>query len=325
MKNFLLNLFKKKYKFLIIGAGSLGLTLNALLKLSNQDTTVIARNYALEYFNKKNEYNYTSEIIGNDKTFSIKIDVKDTNHKKIYDYIFICTKANEIDSIVSIINNCSNKDTIIVPFVTGYGYTDFLKTKIQNQNVLFGYADGPFCKDENFGIKQIGSWGGAYIGYYKDSIKNSKKLNNLESAFSNLQLNTKIYTDAEIKYQIYKKNTYNGLIALVGYHTNMNIGQIFENEQSFKIFKDLLEELSILAEKLGIKEKNEFYNEIFEEMKNFPPELSSPIQNELNDNRKPEIYFYLFNIVELAKQNGLKLENYEKLAQKYENLRDNSF
>ncbi len=306
----------KRPRILIIGGGCVGLTLNALFRLNNIKPIIIARNYSLEYFSKNKTYNFSSEMIDNCKPFQIPICIKNANYHKKADYIFICVRATEINSILKIIKFCSKKETIIIPLVTGYGYTDLLTKKLKTNNIIYGYADGPFLRDEIFSIKQIGN-SGFYYGYKSEDFPLKKKLEKLKVILDNFKIPCKLYSGKEILYKVYKKNCFNSILSITGFIYKKNLGEILSDKEAFDFLKDLTKEQSILAEKLSIKDKEEFYNEIINEIQNWPKTLTSSVLESIKTNNIPEIFFILFYIVELAEKYKIELPIYKKLTKDF--------
>lgn len=323
MFDFFVNLFDKKTSILIIGCGPVALTLNALFRLNGHAPVVVGRGWRYGILSERKKYNFSSEIIGFDKNQEILLDIRNEDYDEKVDYIFVCTRSVDIVSVVPIIKKSMKKNTLIIPFVTGFGFVDVLKQKLDNKNIINGYADGPFfpesnCKD----VKQVGTSAHFFAGGKIESHY-EKQITKLKEIVKSFSIPFSFHEEEDIICKAYKKNCYTSIISVLGFYTGKNLGQMLSEESAFSLLKEFLNEQALLAEKLQIAPKEQFYEEILSEIKTFPPELASYSKTEMENGRTPDIYFLSFYLIQLADKFGLDFPMHKEVAkgfEKYKNL-----
>ncbi len=314
------NLFGKKIKYLVIGAGATGGVISACLKYAKKDVTLVTnKEYILNAITFSG-INLQSKAIGN---HNVKVNtVFETFIKHTYDVIFVCVRSCDFPSVLPLIKRVSTPQTVIIPLASGIGVTDVLQKKIKKGIVsevfLSAECRGYHLQDAEY--LQLNDTIELTIPENTNMPKNV--LNALIRDFKDF--------GAIVKREENKKFAENKFLRMLydsPYILTDLFFEFYPNETKLKkneFFAALYKELLILSVALKVDVSEYNVDTIFEEhFGNSENTHSQPYWDITRDNKKPELDFNLFIIDKLAKDYNLDLPLFSMLAEKlssYNNL-----
>jgi 2-dehydropantoate 2-reductase len=281
----------------IIGTGGVGGYFGACLAKNGFDTTFIARGENLKAI-KSNGLEIKS--INGDFTIqnvNVTDKIKDLENT---DLIILGVKAWQIKEIREDIKNILHKDSIILPLQNGVLAYEELSEIIDNRNILSGLCR-IISKIEKPGvINHVGVNPSIVFGEMDKS--NTPRLNNLQSLFQKAKIDCKISQD--IQADLWRKFIaicVSGLLAV----SKTTYGEIREIKQTRKMMIGLLDEIFLLAHKIGINIENDFVDKTVSFIDTFPKDSTSSLTRDVLEGKPSEIEYQNGTVVRLAKIHGV--------------------
>lgn len=314
------DLFCKKLKYLVIGAGATGGVISSCLKYAKKDVTLVTnKEYVLNAINR-NGINLQSKAIGNRK---VKVNaVFETFVECKYDVIFVCLRSCDFASVLPLIERVSTSQTVIIPLFSGIDVSEVLQKKIKKGIVseVFFSAE---CRGYNLSDAEYLQLNDTIeLTIPENTNMPQNVLNSLSRDFQSFGAIVKREDNKN-----FQKDKFFRLMYEAPYILTDLFFEFYPNETKLKkneFFAALYKELLILsmALKIDIDECN--VDKMFEErFGNDENSHSQPYWDITRDNKKPELDFKLFIIDKLAKDYNLDLPMYSMLANKlssYNNL-----
>ena len=267
-------------KILVIGAGGVGGYLAAKFMQCGIDTTLFATSKTNQFIQKNG-----LKIVGVEQ-FSICIK---TTPKGIYDIIIIATKSYNIDSIISIIEKHSDKNTIILPLLNGVAHFE----KFKNFNLKKGCIYIVSHKlDINVIEKKSDTF---YLCYEKDE--------KLDELFKNCNL--KVKSSKNIDSDIWKKYLFIATFATLTSYYKQPMGWVIENKEDEVI--EFVRRMINFAP-IEIDEEKEIQR-IIKQAKNIPFDSKTSMQLDFEKRNQTE----LENLVGYLKEDEFINNFYQKL------------
>ena len=111
------NLFEKRLKYLVIGAGSTGAAFACFLHSANKNVTLISKYESIiKTAEEKGGIRLISNVKG-DKRYKIKIKTEQSYNEKA-DVIILCVRTPDIPSTVQLIKKASKKTLYFFLYLT---------------------------------------------------------------------------------------------------------------------------------------------------------------------------------------------------------------
>ena len=129
------NLFKRKLKYLIIGAGSTGATFACFLHSAGKNVTLISKyDDVIENAKKKGGIKLISNVKG-EKRYNIKIKTEKQYNEKA-DVIILCIRTPDFMSSIPFIKKVSHNKTVVTSIANGFGIAYALQKLLPKLSVL---------------------------------------------------------------------------------------------------------------------------------------------------------------------------------------------
>ncbi len=197
------------------------------------------------------------------------------------DIFIICVKSYDLEDIIRKISDKVKNNTIIMPLLNGIDIYERIRAILKNGNILpstvylGSYIEKPGMVTQS---------GGGLIIFGKDPKHADFKF---EEFF-------KIFIDSGISFQcsqdpypdIWEKYIFVASLALISADTNKTLGEILQDQDSMAKLRNIMEEIVSIGLKKGIKLPNDIVNSIVENMKNFPYELKTSYQRDIEKKGK---------------------------------------
>lgn len=313
------NIFKKKLKYLIIGAGSTGATFSCFLKSANKDVTLISKyESVIKAAKEKGGIRLISNVKG-DKKYKVKIKTENEYREKA-DVIILCIRTPDILSAVPIIKKASHKKTIITSIANGFGISYALHKKFPKNLILESNFVGKcrwFDRQNVEYLQQREYCEFNFADKYKEI--DNKILEQIKEDFSLAGMNTTLMDEKN-----FTEIAFERLITRSPFEATCIYYDICAHdfvEDRMETFKKLCNELIILSKAMNINIREGFLEEYYSNFEKYKERddanVYSSILNDMKIGQNSEIDFLFFIVIELAKEYNVELPTYFMIAEKF--------
>lgn len=284
-------------KIAIIGTGGVGGYFGGKLANAGYDVTFLARG---EYLKALQSNGLTIKSIK--ESFHVK-PVKVTNKIKDIgktDLIILAVKAWQVKDIGRELLDIIHENTIILTLQNGVLATDELKENINDKNIVAGLcrimskieAPGVIT---HFGVNPT-------IVFGELDNKKTDRVQKIKELFDNAGFDAKIVED--IHSELWKKFIsicVSGLLAV----TRSTYGEIRELKETRALMKELLNEIYVLSQKIGIKIEPGFLDKTISYIDSFPYNSTSSLSRDVLEGKPSEIEYQNGTVVRLGEKCGV--------------------
>jgi 2-dehydropantoate 2-reductase len=301
----------KQTKYLIAGTGGVGGSIAGFLALNGHDVTCIARGAHLEAIRERG-----LKLISSMKGTHL-IPVKACSaeeYRDSADVIFVCVKGYSIDSIISLIQKTSHRDTLVIPVLNVYGTGRRIAQQTSGVTVLDGciYIVG-FVSGAGE-VTQLGNVFRLIFGLRKGQHIPPERL---ESIRADLQYSgIKAILSDNIDKDTFIKWSFISAMACTGACFDVPMGALQKPGKERDVFAGLSDESAAVGRKLGIDIPEGQTVANLAIIDALDPDSTASMQKDLAKGHLSEINELLFNMIELAKETGVDTPTYKRIAQK---------
>lgn len=312
------NLFNKKLKYLIIGAGSTGATFACFLHSAGKDITLISKyENIIKTAKEIGGIRLISNVKG-DKRYKIKIKTEN-EYKEKADVIILCIRTPDILSAIPLIKKSSHKKTVVTSISNGFGIGYALHKKLPNVSIIDSNFVGKcrWFNRENVEYLQQREYCEFNFADKYNAIDN-KILKQIEEDFSQAGMNTNLMSEKQFTEIAFERLITRSPFEATCIYYNI-CAHDFKNEK-LEMFKNLCNELILLAKAMNINVREGFLEEYYSNFEKYKERddanVYSSILNDMKIGQSSEIDFLFFIVEELAKEHKVFLPNYFKIAEK---------
>lgn len=313
------NLFNKKLKYLIIGAGSTGATFACFLHSAGKDITLISKyENIIKTAKEIGGIRLISNVKG-DKRYKIKIKTEN-EYKEKADVIILCIRTPDILSAIPLIKKSSHKKTVVTSISNGFGIGYALHKKLPNVSILDSNFVGKcrWFNRENVEYLQQREYCEFNFADKYNAIDN-KILKQIEEDFSQAGMNTNLISEKQFTEIAFERLITRSPFEATCIYYNI-CAHDFKNEK-LEMFKNLCNELISLAKAMNINVREGFLEEYYSNFEKYKERddanVYSSILNDMKIGQSSEIDFLFFIVEELAKEHNVDLPTYFKIAEKF--------
>ncbi len=285
-------------KISIIGTGGVGGYFGAKLAQAGHDVTFLARGSHLEAI--INNGIIVKSVFGDFTVKGVKATDKITE-MGISDLIIIAVKAWQIKEILDDLIAITHSGSIIIPLQNGVLAADELSEKISKQNILGGLCR-IISKLEFPGvINHMGVNPTITFGELDNSV--TERVLAIQSMFTKAGIESKISKDIEA--DLWKKFILicvSGLSAI----TKTTYGQLREIKETRQLMTELLTEIYLLSQKIGINIKPDFVEKTVALIDTYPYDSTSSLTRDVWDGKPSEIEYQNGTVVRLGEKYGVE-------------------
>jgi len=311
--------FKKKLKYLIIGAGSTGATFACFLKSANKDVKLISKYEDIITTAKKNGGIKLISKVKGEKKYNIKIKTAE-QYKEKADVIILCIRTPDILSSIPLIEKASKKNTVVFSISNGFGIGWALSQKFKNLNILDANFVGKCRWFNRQDVEYLQQREYCELNFADINNKTDKIiLETIKEDFTQSGMNTSIMSN-----KIFTQISFERLITRSAFEACCIYYDICAHDfidEKLDTFKALCNELIQLAKAMNIYIKEDFLDEYYANFELYKERddanVYSSILNDIKIGQNSEIDFLFFIVIELAKKYNLNLPTYFKIADKF--------
>ena len=313
--------FKRKLKYLIIGAGSTGATFACFLHSANKDVTLLSKyEDIVTGARKKGGITLKSQVKG-DKKYKINIQTE-KSYKGKPDVIILCIRTPDILSAIPFIEKVSHKNTIVLSISNGFGIGYALQKRLKNNLILDSNFVGKcrWFNRQNMEYLQLREY--CEFNFAPRGDIDGEILKTIEEDFTQAGMNTACMREEQFTEIAFERLITRSPFEACCLYYNICAHDFVD--EKYETFKTLCEELLILAKAMGVKVRSEFLEEYFSNFEKYKERddanVYSSILNDMKYEQTSEIDFLFFIVVELAKEYNVTLPTYFMIAEKFKEL-----
>ncbi len=319
-------------KYLIIGAGGTGGAAGSHLAHAGFDVTFIARGRHLEAMRKNG-----LRVIKPSEEFTVKPVQAFTSEEYLTmlnseseterpDIILLCVKGYSVEEMIPFIAQVSSPETVVIPILNIFGTGGRIQEKLPGITVTDG------CIYVASEIKEPGLiWMNGDIlrivfGLRKDQKCDMRTDAGLTASMDILRVLEKVRDDLNdagirgilsdnIERDAMRKFSYVSPQGACGLYYNVAAGEIQKPGEVRDCFAGLVQEISDLADAMGIGFGEDVVRINLEIMDNLSPDMTTSLQRDVARGRVSEIDGLIFEVPLLAAKCRISLPIYDRIAE----------
>ena len=284
-------------KIAIIGTGGVGGYFGAKLARAGFDVTFLARGEHLRAI--LNNGLIVKSILGDFSVKNIKATDK-VSEIENPDLIILGVKAWQINELRDEIKKIIHKDSLVLPLQNGVMAATELSERIETRNILGGLCR-IISKIEAPGvINHFGVTPTIVFGELDKSL--SERVNKIQDIFKTAGFESRISEDIEA--DLWKKFIaicVSGLLAV----TRTTYGELRELKETRQLLIDLLTEIYLLSQKVGVKIGSDFVKNTVSFIDTFPYDSTSSLTRDVWGGKPSEIDYQNDTVVQLGEKYGV--------------------
>lgn len=285
-------------KFLIFGTGGIGGFFGAQLAKANNEVHFIARG---DHLNSIVESGLKIKSSEGDYEINPAMASEDIPQNFVPDFIFLCTKTNQLSQSAKKIIPLINKNTTVVFFQNGVDNYERLSEVLPKENLLPASAQivatitSPGEITHRSAIKKV------ILGEYDGQMsERSKKLHSLLE-----EANLDAHLSDNIQKVLWQKfifiSAFSGLTAL----TRSSIGPIMEDQDVSRLYYDCLKETYEVARSLNIDIDPSYVDDRYNFTKTLEANLTSSLLEDIKNEKPTELGSLNGAVVKIGKSLNL--------------------
>ncbi|MEO6902801.1 MAG: 2-dehydropantoate 2-reductase [Bacteroidia bacterium] len=304
----------QKTKIIIAGIGGVGGYFGALLarhfENNNQvEINFIARGKHLEEIKK----NGLLALKGTDKIIARPTHATDNPAEiGLVDYIIICTKTYDLETIIQQLKPCISNDTCIIPLLNGVNNKEVIKRSVPNGLVVDGCAYIIARLTAPGVIENIGNIQQLHFGIDNDE---NEKLRLLERLLK--EAGIEAFYSTCISKVIWEKFIFLSATATTTSFLDKNIDEIVSNTDYCNTLIKMIEEVKQLAQAKQIAISTNITQEILTRMKSIPANTTTSMHTDFQ-HHKPhtELQSLTGFVINEASKYSIPTPTYEMMYEK---------
>lgn len=312
------NLFKKRLKYLIVGAGSTGATFACFLSDANKNVTLISKYESVIKTAKEKKGIKLISAVKGEKRYNVKIKTEKTYTNKA-DVIILCLRTPDIISAIPLILKSSHKDTVVMSISNGFGIGYALEKKLKNIHVLDANFVGKCRWFNRQDVEYLQQREYCEFNFAPRGKANPNILKQMKEDFIQAGMRTECLTENQFTEMAFERLITRSPFEACCIYYNINANDIIGEKRVF--FENLCNELLVLAKAMNVKVRSDFLKEYYANFEKYKERddanVYSSILNDMNIGQPSEIDFLFFIVIELAKEYKVDMPYYFKVAEKF--------
>jgi len=272
----------QKIKVIIAGIGGVGGYFGGLLAKKYRNSHEVEIDFIARGEHLKQIQTNGLKVIAGNKTFNAVPEIA-TDHPAeiaVADYIIICTKSYDLETMLEQLSPCIDKNTIVLPLLNGLEGAEITKAKLPGITI----SDG--CVYIISRLKEPG---------VVENTGNIQKLNfGIENTMNpKLLMLEKLFIDAGIEATftkniiatVWEKFLYISPVATATSYFDNSIGEILADNYKREFLYELIDEIAEIAFVKEVITDDEITLKIRDKLKLFPYESSSSMHNDYKNHK----------------------------------------
>jgi 2-dehydropantoate 2-reductase len=278
-------------RYLIIGHGSVGGFIGAMLLENGKDVSFLVKEKSLDAIKENGISVVIDQIV---RTFKVNA-IKEIKKGEKFDFVFICVRNQDLEQIKPILEMANKSGSKFISLLNGVRHIDYLKQFISVENLLGGAAIMETRIDQNGRIVYLSQEPTIYLGNtfeQNSTIMQELVLSLKKSGF-------RVKTFKTLDESVWKKYLFNlacNMTAVFG----ANAEQIKLNKHSMEAVENLINEALNISSLLGVKFEKVELRDIISEFQNLRPGFISILAQDISAGRENESYYLFGYLLEIG-------------------------
>ncbi len=285
-------------KIAIIGTGGVGGYFGGKIASAGNDVTFLARGEHLKALQSNGMT--VKSINGNFQIQPIRATDK-IKHIGKSDLIILGVKAWQVKEIALELPEIIHEKSVVLPLQNGVLAVDELEEKLDRKNIIGGLCR-IMSKIESPGvINHFGMEPTIIFGELDN--RQTDRMNDIKNLFDQSGIKSRIAND--IHAELWKKFIpicAGGLLAV----TRSTYGEIREHEPTRNLLIDLLNEIYVLSQRIGIKIEKDFVSKTVAFIDTFPHDSTASMTRNIWEGKPSEIEYQNGTVVKLGERYGIE-------------------
>lgn len=298
-------------KILIAGLGGVGGYFGGLLAQKYYQDKDIAINFLARGANLEAVQRKGLEIIKGEGRLRVYPAAISDNAENLgpQDYIIICTKNYDLESIVQQLAPCIKKDTVIIPLQNGVDSRERIE-KLVNGNIV---CDGcVYIVSRLLSPGVIENTGNAEMLYFGAAGVCNERLTHLEQLLKDAGIQASLPTDISVT--VWEKFIFLAPIATATSYYDSPVGVILADEKTKEIVTQLVEEAVCLARMKNIQLSEDIADHTMSKIASLPFDATTSMHLDFKAAKpRNELESLTGYVVREARTGGLAVPLFEKL------------
>ena len=306
-------------KYLILGTGGTGACIGSFLERAGMDVTFIARGKHLEAIEQRGIF-VLSPKLGKIHVKNPKVYKSDWYDDKA-DVIFVCVKCYSIDSLIPFIERVSHENTIVIPITNCFGFATKIARKVPKVVSLGGCI---YISSDISYYGEITMRSDIFRMIYgfrkadkkrKDAHKWSDIINQITDDLIKSGIDASVSDD--ISTEVFKKFSYVSPMSAVCAYLGTNAGELQVPGEKRDTFIEFMKEVVNVGKAMDIFLGDDIIDKNLQILSTILPNTTSSMQKDIEKGGESEIDGLIFEVIRLAKEYGVSVPLYKKVAEKF--------
>ena len=267
----------RKTKIIVAGIGGVGGYFGGMLAKKYQDSNEVEVDFIARGEHLKQIQKNGLKVITKHKTFTAipAIATDRPEEAGIADYILICTKSYDLESVLELLKPCIDKNTIILPLLNGVDGNEIIKKSFPNNIILNGCVYIISRLKEAGVVENMGYIQKLYFGLENTT---TDKLMALERLL--FEADIEVTLSEKIIAIVWEKFLYISPVATATSYFDNCLGEIREDNYKREMLYQLIDEVTEIAFAKDIVTDFEIIMKIRDKLKLFPYESTSSMHSD---------------------------------------------
>lgn len=305
-------------KYVIIGAGGTGGILGAYMTKAGKDVTLIARGEHLTAIQNKG---LKLEKLWDNSSETIPVRAFHMDeYQEQPDVILVCVKSYSIGSIIPFIQQISGKHTVVIPILNVFGTGEKLQKMLPNILVTDGciyvsaYIRTPGVLCQHSPILRV-------VYGTRRAAESIPALNDIYKDFHECGIDGVL--SENVQRDCMQKFSYVSPVGAASLYFNATAGDFSKEGAPRTMLKALIREILALAEAMELSFDNDLVKTNLAILASLPPEATTSMQRDVMEGKQSEIDGLIFEVVRLGEKYAVPVPEYQKVADKFAELKKN--
>lgn len=313
-------------KYLIVGTGGVGGALAGFLSKAGREVECIARGAHLEAIRKDGLIVHSDlmneDIVARVPAYSVEEYAELLKQRSVEerpDVVIVSVKGYSLEEMAPMIDMVSKPNGVCIPILNGYGVGPKLQSLCQHALILDGLIYIVSYIQEPGHIRQMGRVFNLIYGARPEQRVPASRLEQI--AMDLRQAAIKVEVSDDINRDTFIKWGFISAMSCTGAYFDCPMGPIQQPGEERQLFTALCRESYALGLKLGIRMPADYMIHNLSMIDHSHPNSTASMQRDIQQHHQSEIDGQLFAVADLGKKMGVDMPTYEKVCEKFKNLR----
>jgi 2-dehydropantoate 2-reductase len=297
-------------KVVIAGIGAVGGYFGGLLARQYQNSTEAAICFIARGANLQQIKKHGLQVISHEETFIARPKIVTNNATDIgmADFVVVCTKSYDLESMIGHIRPCISKDTVIVPLLNGVDSATRINKLLPNTTIWPGFAyivvrlKAPGVVENTGNIQKL---------YFGLDDTDTEAIQGFETLLQSAGIEAQRSDD--ISMLMWEKYIFISPLASLTSYLDKNRGEIMENTDDMQVLISLIDEVIAVAQHLKVALPDEIRERTLRKLQSLTRDTTSSMHHDFKNERRTELETLTGYVVHEGRKLGVPTPEYEKI------------